>query len=977
MINEPTQPTGAEPAAYVVGIGGSAGSLEALQGLLQAIAGPLGAAFVVVTHHPSDRSSMLAELLAHAGTIPVAEAQDGDLLRPDRVYVVMPSSGQDWLVERGVLRQRRHEDQDWSGPGGGRHPVDLFFRAMAEELGSQAVGVILSGTGSDGTLGARAIKRCGGMVMAQAPDSARFDAMPSSAIQDGQVDFILEPAAMPASLASYLSARQRHAGTVGEPVEVGEPALQRILGLVKQRTGHDLTGYKRSTLLRRLQRRMNLHQIEDPEAYLALLQATPNEVDLLFQEVLISVTQFFRDPAAWQALRAGPLQELLSQVPEGRSFRAWVVGCATGEEAYTLAIILHECIAGMDRPVPVQIFASDVDRAALEVARAGHYPAGIQEDVPAEYLSRHFVAEESGYRIRKELRDLIVFAEHNILHDSPFTRIDLITCRNLLIYLSKDLQDQVFPLLQYSLVHGGLLLLGPSESADDSMEEVDQQARLYRSIETPKFSRLPTLPARARAAGARDVPPAEAGVGARGADLTRTVERLLANRHAPPSVLVNDRGEVVYIHGSTGRYLEPAPGPAQNQILDMARHGLRGQLSRVLAEASNRDGEQVARLARLQDGGRGEAVRVAAVRLRTPQALQGLRLVSFLGGEQGEAPQGVAADGEARSVQLEHAPDSDQRRLWQELEAVHQDRQITAEELQASNEELQSMNEELQSMNEELQSSNEELEVAKEEVESLNEELRTVNAELEAKVKELSEANDDMKNLLDSTDIATLFLGEDLSIQRFTAAARRLVALRSSDVGRPIGELATNLAYDGLVDDAEEVLESLTPKEVEVRTTQGHWYILRIMPYRTTQNVIRGLVCTFRDHERVKGMEEQAAYFRDIVEAVPNPLVVLDGDLVVVSANRGFYTLSGLDAEDVEGNEFLGLCQGAWDEPQLRQLLQEVLPAERAFEGVQLTVRLGGAERRLRLNGRQLRGKDGERAGMILLAMEPDGPSAG
>ncbi len=976
MTKQPDQPAGSDCASYVVGIGGSAGSLEALQAFLQAVTEQAGAAFVVVTHHPSDRSSMLAELLSHAGTISVAEAQDGDLLRPDRVYVVMPSSGQDWVLEQGTLRQRPHEDQDRTGSRVPRHPVDLFFRTMAEQLGPLAVGIVLSGTGSDGTLGLREIKRCGGMAMAQAPASARFDGMPSSAIEDGQVDFILEPEAMPATLVSYVSARQRHAGTVGEPMEVAEPTLQRILRLVKQRTGHDLTGYKRSTLLRRLQRRMNLHQVEDPEAYLALLQATPNEVDLLFQEVLISVTQFFRDPAAWQALRAGPLQELLSQVPEGRSFRAWVVGCATGEEAYTLAIVLHECLAEMDRSVSLQIFASDVDRAALEVARAGRYPAGIQEDVPAAYLSRYFVVEENGYRIRKELRDPIVFAEHNILHDSPFTRIDLITCRNLLIYLSKDLQDQVFPLLQYSLVNRGLLLLGPSESADDSMEEVDQQARLYRSIETPKFSRLPSLPARSRTAGALDRPPAEPGTSGRAADLTRAVERLLANRHAPPSVLVNDRGEVVYIHGSTGRYLEPAPGPAQNQILDMARHGLRGYLNRVLTDATKRDGEQVAQLARLQDGGDGEAVEMTAVRLRTPQALQGLRLVSFLSREQGEVSQGVAdADG-AGSVQLEHAPESGQRRLWQELEAVHQDKQITVEELHASNEELQSMNEELQSMNEELQSSNEELEVAKEEVESLNEELRTVNAELEAKVSELSEANDDMKNLLDSTDVATLFLGEDLSIKRFTVAARRLVALRSSDVGRPIGELATNLAYDNLVDDAEEVLESLTPKEVEVQTTQGHWYILRIMPYRTTQNVIRGLVCTFRDHEQAKGMEERAAYFRAIVQAVPNPLVVLDEDLVVVSANRGFYTLNGMDAEDVEGAEFLELNQGAWNDPQLRQLLQEVLPAERAFEGVRLTVRLGDAERHLRLNGRQLDG-EGERPGMILLAMEPDASSAG
>ncbi|MFP4647873.1 MAG: chemotaxis protein CheB [Halorhodospira sp.] len=975
MSSEPPQAAEEEIARYVAGVGGSAGSLEALQALLEALPDGAGVAYVVITHHPVGRASMLAEILGHVSLLPVVEAREGEPLCPDRVYVVMPSAGQEWIVHQGQLRQRAQDPGTRGGGGGARHSVDVFFRALAEQVGARAIGIVLSGTGSDGTLGLREIKRCGGMTMVQSPDSARFDGMPSSAIHDGQVDFILDPASMPASLLGYLTARQR-SGSGEELAEIAEPTLERILRLVQQRTGHDFTGYKRSTLLRRLQRRMSLHQIEEAEAYATLLQSSPTEVDLLFKEVLISVTQFFRDPEVWQALAAGPLQELLRQVPSGRSFRAWVVGCATGEEAYTLGMVVQECVAQMERPVPVQIFASDVDRDALEIARAGRYSVGIGEDVPLAYLNRYFTLDEEGYQVRKELRDLLVFAEHNILHDSPFTRIDLITCRNLLIYLSKELQSQFFPLLQYSLVERGLLLLGPSESAGDAMEEVDQKARLYRRLDTAHSGRLPALPARSwTAAGALTAPSSEAGGGAsgRGPELMRAVERFLASQYAPPSVLVNDRGEVVFVHGSTGRYLEPAPGLVQYRILDMARHGLRAYLNRVLSEANQHEGERVSRLARVHADGEVETVEVVAVRLRMPQLLRGLRLVSFIAHE--EKLQEEAPGGEQRYLPVtEIGTEDGQRSLQQELEAVRQDKQITVEELQASNEELQSMNEELQSMNEELQSSNEELEVAKEEVESLNEELRTVNTELEAKVSELSEANDDMKNLLDSTDVATLFLGEDLTIKRFTVAARRLVALRPSDVGRPISELATNLEYDRLVEDAEEVLDTLTPKEVEVRTREGYWYVLRIMPYRTMQNVIRGLVCTFRDHKKAKDQEALAAYFQEIVQTVPQPLVILDERLDVVSANRSFYTLMGLEPSAVEGCSFLALNQGAWDDPQLRALLREVLPAERVFEGFCLRVRLGDAERECRLNGRQLHG-EAERLGMILLAIEPDPPS--
>jgi len=976
-------PEAANPAPEslpVVGIGGSAGSLKALQELLATLPDKSGIAFVIVTHHPTGHRSMLPQILAQDCALPVVEAEANTPLQPDHVYIALPDAGE-WRLVDGVLVRREEGTQqpDDSAPDSERrkappHAVDTFFRALAEDRGPRAAAIVLSGTGSDGTRGIKVVKAEGGMVMAQDPASAEFGGMPTSAIETNLVDYVLSPGDMSATLIPYLQGLgHRKAPATGDLLDVSGKTLDRILKQVRERTGNDFSGYKQSTLLRRLERRMHVHRIEDPEEYADYLGRNPAETDLLFREVIISVTNFFRDPEAWETLVEELLPEQLRlAAAEEREFRAWVIGCATGEEAYSLAILIAECLEGFERTPPVQIFATDVDAMAIETARAGRYAAGIAEDLTEQRLDRFFVAEQDAYRVSKEIRDMVVFAEHNALRDPPFTRLDLITCRNLLIYLERDLQRQLLPLFRYALRPQGLLFLGASESVDDFRENFEVQHkrwRIYRAGPSEERHPLPMKPGQ-RPEPQRAAPPgpAEGQESEPSADLTRNVEQLLARQFGPPSVLVNDRGEALFFHGRTGRFLKPARGPAQNQLLEMARPGLRAPLSKALRDVASAGTEELRQRAHLQADGEAEEILLEVRLVRVPRALRGLRLVTFRtpgvaepeGGEEapGEAPEPAGRKREERVVQLER-----------ELEAIRQDKEVTVEELQASNEELQSLNEELQSMNEELQSSNEELEVSKEEVESLNEELRSVNAELESRVQELSGVNDDLKNLLDSTELAIVFLDEDLQIKRFTEAARQLISLRPMDVGRPIHELTTELQYEALTEDAEEVLSTLVPKEVEVQSTSGHWFLARLRPYRTTQNQIGGLVCTFRDIQTAKRMEFREAYFRAIVQTVREPLLVLDPEFRVQSANDGFYRVFRFRPQEVEGRLLFEVGGGQWAHPELRALLEEVLPTHESFQDFELTADFGGnGPERLWLNARQLQRDTGEPE-LILLTM--------
>ncbi len=969
-------PTELQPLP-VVGIGGSAGSLQPLQTFLATLAADSGAAYVIVTHHPQGERSLLPDILARQTALPVQMVEAGEALAPDRIYVALPDDG--WVLSRGQLVRSREVGA--SAERRPPHPIDAFFRSLAEEAGEGALAVLLSGTGSDGALGVQAIKSQGGMIMAQDPETAEFGDMPANAIATGQVDYVLPPPDLPATLVGYLRFRsQRQAPAASRAPAIPEGLLGQILSQVRHRTGHDFSGYKASTLQRRLERRMDLCQITDPRAYLDYLQTHPAESDHLLREFLISVTHFFRDPATWETLGRTLLPAMLQRAARnGQEFRAWVVGCATGEEAYSLAILIRECLGERDQAPEVRIFATDVDRAAIETARVGRYPAGIVRDLGELRLVRFFTAEGDTRRVSREVRDMVVFAEHNALQDPPFTHLDLITCRNLLIYLERDQQERLLAVFRYALRDRGGLLLGPSESPDPESAIFTVEAkeeRIYRVDPSAAPARLPEMPGPSRLhRGLPSQPPDTPTAGDDDEGFSHHVERLLALQFAPPAVVVNEGGHVVYIHGRTGRFLEPASGPAQYRLVDMARPGLRAPLSEALGEVAGESAAETSRVVPIQGEDDADRVRLVVRRIETPSALKGFRLVALAsaGGEEA-APAGGAGAPAGEHADTGSGDADAEVQLRRALEDARQDKQVAVRELQSANEALRSLNEELQSMNEELQSSNEELEVAKEEVESVNQELRSVNTELQARVDEVTEANDDLKNLLDSTHIATLFLDEALNIKRFTTPVRALIAVRTADIGRPLAELRINLDYDGLVADAESVLDSLVAKEVKVQSAAGHWYLLRIQPYRSTRNVIRGVVCTFQDIQAAQGVARGEAFFRAIVDTVREPLLVLDGDLRVVSANDGFYRTFPLDPEAVEGRSLFDLADGQWDDPELRARLAEVLPRHEAFRDFELSVNGGDAGPvRLRLNARRLQVDEGP-AG-ILLAMDVQAPA--
>jgi two-component system CheB/CheR fusion protein len=731
------------------------------------------------------------------------------------------------------------------------------------------------------------------MVMVQEPQSAKYAGMPASAIATGLVDYILTTAEMPKQLVEYAHGpflRRLPASTEGL-VLPNEP-MQKILILLRSHTGHDFSSYKTNTLRRRIERRMNVHQIRDSSQYIHYLQENSHELDILFKELLISVTSFFRDPEAWELFIAGPLSTLLQALPDEYTIRAWVPGCASGEEVYTLAISLRECMEKLNRKFGVQIFGTDLDADAIDTARAGKYPDGIAKDVVPVRLERNFSRNENAYQISKEIRDMAVFAEQNVIRDPPFTKLDLLLCRNLLIYLNSDLQKRLFPIFHYALKPGGLLLLGPSEtigSYTDLFETVDKRWKSYRRKKTATgVHPLPDIPTKLVLKGSSVTTPGETGAGT-GQDLhiSRFVEKLLSGRFAPASVVVNDRGEVVYVHGRTGAYLELMPGQPNHSVLEMAREGLKVDLALALRQATTQDDSVVRENIRVKTNGSYTHINLSVSRIHEPESIRGLLLVTFT-----EIPSPtplvlpVAVSPKADVTYPKEDKTSHVAELERELQYARESLQRAAEELETSSEELKSTNEELQSNNEELQSINEELETSKEEMQSLNEELTTVNAELQMKVNDLSQATDDMQNLLNNTDIGTIFLDNELNIKWFTEQAKKLIKLRQTDMGRPISDLASNLDDTDLLQDCQVVLKTLVFNEKEVQSKDGLWYLMRIIPYRTVDNLINGLVLTFVNIHRLKVAQANLGRMSKVFMAAPDPILIVDLTGKIIDMNE-------------------------------------------------------------------------------------------
>ena len=863
---------GEVPAIFpIVGIGASAGGLAAFEAFFSGMPEDVDPdmAFVLVQHLAPNHKSLLSDLVRRHTRMQVFEVEDGMVVQPNCVYVIPPN--RDMAFLNGTLQLLEP-----SAPRGQRLPIDFFFGSLANDQGRRAIGVVLSGTGSDGTQGVRAIKGEGGMVMAQTPESTEFDGMPRSAIATGMVDYQLPLAEMPARLIAYA----KHAfGRIRLPEAMDTPqtegVLKKVFVLLRAQTGHDFSQYKPSTINRRIERRMAVHQIDVLERYVRYLQQTPVEVEALFRDLLIGVTNFFRDPEAFGVLEEHIIPKLFEDRPAGSAIRVWCTGCSTGEEAYSIAMLLHERMDALKQHFPVQLFATDIDSRAIATARSGLYPASIAADISAERLARFFTAESDGsaYRVNKGLRDMLVFSEHDLIKDPPFSRLDLITCRNLLIYLNATLQQKVIPLFHYALRSGGVLFLGTSEGVGEFSESftvVDRKAKLFlrrdnvhrraSGVLTHALSTLTDLdPAPPRASSPRKTPPAKL-------PMRELTEQALLRQLAPASALVNDQGDIHYLHGRTGMYLEPAPGETGiSNIFKMAREGLRRDLAKALHSAAA--GREVVRCLGLRVKTNGHFTEVnltvcpvpvgpaapapakSSAGLAAP-ARPCLYLVILEDVSDGEPlPQTsdkTHAEGKAATPVAD--ADADQRisELLNELRAKDEYLQSTLEELESSNEELKSSNEEMQSVNEELQSTNEEMETSKEELQSVNEELNTVNVELQTKIADLSRVNNDMNNLLAGTGVGTVFVDHQLRILRFTPAASAIINLIQSDVGRPVNHIVSNIiGYESLAADVRTVLESLVPKAVEVHTSNGKWHTMRILPYRTLDNVIEGAVISF------------------------------------------------------------------------------------------------------------------------------------
>ncbi|MGB7250959.1 MAG: CheR family methyltransferase, partial [Phormidesmis sp.] len=822
----------------VVGIGASAGGLEAFQAFFRHMDEASGMAFVLISHLAPDHDSLLSELIGKETQMSVVQVQQGTRLQPNCVYVIAPNTA--LTINRGVLKLSTPTQAR-----GHRLPIDVFFRSLAEDQQENAVCVILSGTGSDGTLGLKSVKELGGLAIAQDTVSAKYDSMPRNAAMTGLVDYVLPVEKIPAKLIEYARHRdglRQHLGEDGMFTAAADH-LGQICDLLRQQVGHDFSGYKQNTLIRRIQRRIQLTQRNSVAAYVNYLRSDADEKNLLFKDLLIGVTHFFRNPESFEALQENVISALIAKTDADRPLRVWVAGCSSGEEVYSIAILISEEMERQEMRAQVQIFASDIDERALEKARQACYPENVAEQVTPERLERFFVKQNNGgYQVVKALREMCIFSQHSLINDPPFSRIDLISCRNLLIYFDTELQKKLIPLFHYALNADGYLFLGSSENLTgygELFRTIDKHHRIFQQKQAMVPVRV-DFPLIERNWQQRVLSPQDAVSHVGQQQVSKKIERLLLQEYAPACVIINEQNEVVYFFGRTGKYLEPAQGVPSHNLFDLARRGLRLDLRSAIQTANQTKDIVTRSRVSLENDAQVQLIDLIVRPIRDQHEQGDLLMVIFQDvGKATTHEQAIAAGNEPKGeTQVVHQLEEDLRNTREHLRS-------TVEELESSNEEQKSANEELLSMNEELQSSNEELQTSKEEMQSINEELQTVNAELRNKVEELDAVNSDVQNLFESTRIATVFLTFDLRIKKFTPAVTRLFSFISTDIGRPITDISLSIEGTDVVADVRHVLQSLVPIEREVQVTgQGKYYNMRIMPYRTVDNVIDGAVIT-------------------------------------------------------------------------------------------------------------------------------------
>ncbi|MBZ5594350.1 MAG: PAS domain-containing protein [Acidobacteriia bacterium] len=952
----------------VAGFGASAGGLEAFTQVLNNLSPSTGMAFVLVQHLDPTRESMLAEILSRATSMPVIEVRSPTPVKPNHVYVA--PRGQDIRIQNRVLNLTPHPATREL-----HLDIDCFFCSLAGDLKNKAIGVILSGTRSDGSQGLKAIKTEGGITFAQDEKTARFDGMLRSAIAGGCVDFILPPdkiAEELARLGSHLYVASFEPAPPEEVIPLAEDALAQILRRIHAATNVDLSLYKPNTIERRILRRMMLCKAESPNAYLKRLEADPAEVQALFEDMLINVTQFFRDPDTFQALKTDIFPKIAGEEdPEG--VRIWVPGCSTGEEVYSLAICLLEYLEEQESEAHVQFFGSEISEHALDRARAGLYGEAIAADVSPERLKKFFVKVERGYRISKRIRECCIFARQNLTRDPPFSKLDLISCRNVLIYLGPALQKKVLPIFHYALKPTGFLLLGSSETIGAYAEMfslADRTHKIYAKRLAP--TRLPVDFAYGGPAVETKLehdPTTHRTTLLVPADLYKEADRLVVSRYAPPGVIINEDQEVLQFRGQTGMFLEPPPGPASYNILKMAREGLAVDLRSAVRLAMSGGAAVRHEGLRIKHDGDYLEFDLEVLPLKQPPAGGRFLLVLF-------RPRPAVQTKPVASKSARRGKESSSaeiRTLRLELAATKERLQGIIEEQEGSNEELRSANEEIQSSNEELQSTNEELETAKEELQSSNEELNTVNEELENRNAQVAQINDDLRNLLSSVHIPIVMVSSDLRIRRFTPQAEKVFSIIASDVGRPIGNIRPNIIIPNLEQLLTEVIETLRTHEAEVQDVNGRWHLLRVRPYRTEENKIDGAVVALVDIDQMKQASEAVRLARDlnlsIIETARSSLLVLDAELRAKLANPAFYQMFELTPGEVLDQNIYDIAGGYWKFPALCALFED-LPKNGRLDDFMVEhdfPRVG--HKSLVLNARWFRGNSDNQQ-LVLLAID-------
>ena len=921
----------------IVAIGASAGGVEALQVLFDQMADDTDAAFVVIVHLDPEHRSELANILAAHTAMPVMQVDNEAPLRSNHVYVISPNRR--LKIADGKIAALPFEENYTR-----RAPIDLFLRSLAEDHGP-AFAVILTGAGADGAIGVTAIKEAGGIVLVQDPTDAEYASMPRSAIDTEVADFVLPLSQIAGRIGELLALRDQLPSTYIRSGD--EDLLGRILAHVRVRTGHDFSQYKRATILRRIARRAQVTRKETLAEYYAHLRGTPEESQALFTDFLISVTMFFRDQAAFHSLAQNAIPQIFDAKEMGERIRVWVPGCATGEETYTIAILLLEEAARRELSPEIQVFGSDLDDRALAIAREGRYPIAIESDVSEERLRRFFQREGEHYRVRRELRDVVMFASHSLLRDPPFSHQDMISCRNLLIYLDRKLQQQVCNTFHYALNAGGFLFLGSSENADHPaglFRTVDRETRIYRSLATSSDRRpaLPVLlgPHHAAERAPTFIRPPSAG----GSLSDAALHRQMLEKIAPPSMLVDEGHRAIHLSENAGRFLRPSGGPVSTDATDLVREEFRFDLRAALHRAFERNETTLSMPILAQIEGQQHRVYI-----QVKPVIQGADptrhvLVLFVEGEAVEKTEDLTAEN------LDDRPVTNQtiRQLQEELQLAQNRLRVTREESEAANEELRAANEELQSMNEEYRSTAEELETSKEELQSINEELQTVNNELKLKLESVSRAHSDLQNLMAATDVATLFLNPSLRIKRFTPRLTEIFNVTQNDEGRPITDFTHQLDYQGLADDARLVLENLVPVEHEVKSRNDGWYLVRLRPYRTIDDKIDGVVATFVDVTERRRAEESARESLQrleqasrLVELSRSPIFVWDFDDGIKQWNRGSEELYGYSRDEVLGRRKEELLKTVVLGSSFDQLRQSLLASSHWSGEVQHTTKSG------------------------------------